>query len=443
MNALSSNQADLNQRPTRFRFPVLALLAFAAASAYLTRHGLGVVNTTMQKELGINNEDFGKIYAAFSLGYLLFQVPGGWLGQKIGTRLTLPGLSVIWSICTVVTTAVTSLGALIASRFVFGLAQAGLVPNSAKVVKDWFPVSFRGKASSYCAMAMSIGGIVAVSLTSFLLKDFGWRTIFRAYSLVGIVWAAAFWYIFRTRPADHPAVNEAERDLIEAGSDANAGNKAARMDWWAAARSGSLWALCGQLIFKAAGYNFYLTFFPAFLEYKYGIDTREAGLLTTGPLIGVVIGALCGGAVIDGLFRRTGSKRISRSGVAAVALGMTATLVFSSTFTASAGQLVAVIAVGCFFSGVAMPCPWAAAIDLGGKNAALVMGLMNSAGCLAGVLISPRVGKLIDHIKEADGNLDMVVYVHAAFYLLAALLWLGVNPNKTIGQCEAGEEDEE
>jgi len=420
--------------PTKVRYLVLGLLALAASSAYLTRHCLAVANTTMQEELHFNNEQFGYLYGAFSLGYLLFQIPGGWLGQKFGTRITMPGLSVIWSLCTVVTAAVTSLGAMLASRFIFGLAQAGLVPNSAKVVKDWFPVAVRGKASSVCAMAMSLGGIITISLTSYLLKDHDWREIFRAYSLVGIVWAIAFYFYFRTRPEQHAGVNQAERDLIREGESENDDGEPAKMNWGAAFRDRNAWALCGQLIFKATGYNFFVTFFPAFLEYKYNIEKADAGMLTTYPLIGVVFGSLLGGMVIDGLYKKTGSKWISRCGVASGALLLTATFAFGSTFTGSAQQLATVIAVGSFFSGVAMPCPWAASIDMGGKNPALVMGMMNAAGCLAGICISPLIGRLIDHIKRIDGNWDVVVYVHAGFYLCAALLWLVVNPNKTIGQ---------
>ncbi|MFT5468831.1 MAG: sugar phosphate permease [Verrucomicrobiales bacterium] len=56
--------------PTRIRYVVLPFLAFAAASAYLTRHGLAAANTTMQEGLGFNNEQFGLLYIAFSLGYL-------------------------------------------------------------------------------------------------------------------------------------------------------------------------------------------------------------------------------------------------------------------------------------------------------------------------------------------------------------------------------------
>jgi sugar phosphate permease len=413
---------------------VLGLLALAASSAYLTRHCLAVANTTMQEELHFNNEQFGYLYGAFSLGYLLFQIPGGWLGQKFGTRITMPGLSVIWSLCTVVTAAVTSLGAMLASRLVFGLAQAGLVPNSAKVVKDWFPVAIRGKASSVCAMAMSLGGIITISLTAHLLKDHGWREIFRAYSLVGIVWAIAFYFYFRTRPEQHAGVNQAERDLIREGADKNDDGEPAKMNWGAAFRDRNAWALCGQLIFKAAGYNFFVTFFPAFLEYKYKIAKVDAGMLTTYPLIGVVFGSLLGGVIIDGLYKKTGSKWISRCGVAAGALFLTATFAFGSTFTGSAQELATVIAIGAFFSGVAMPCPWAASIDMGGKNPALVMGMMNAAGCLAGICISPLIGRLIDYIKRTDGNWDIVVFVHAGFYFCAALLWLVVNPNKTIGQ---------
>ena len=143
-------------------------------------------------------------YSAFSLGYLLFQVPGGWLGQKFGTRIIMPGLSTVWSFCTVVTAAVSSLATMIAARFVFGLAQAGLVPNSAKVGKDWFPVAGRGKASSVCAMAMSLGGIITVTLTAWLMAEgHGWRSILNGYSLVGVAWAVAVYFLFRTRPVEH------------------------------------------------------------------------------------------------------------------------------------------------------------------------------------------------------------------------------------------------
>ncbi len=419
-------------RPTHIRYVILPLLAFAAASAYLTRHGLAVANTTMQEELHFNNEEFGYLYSAFSIGYLICQMPVGWIGQKIGTRITLPGLSAIWSLATIVTAAVSSLGTLIATRLVFGLAQAGLMPNAAKVIRDWFPVRFRGTASSILTMSMSLGGVITMAMTSWLLKEYSWREIFRGYSLVGIVWAIVFYLVFRTHPQEHPRTNDAECELISSGE--SQADESEHFHWPSALLNVGTWALCGQLLFKAAGYNFFVTFFPAFLEYKYEITKASAGMLTTWPLIGVIAGSLAGGVVVDEVYAKTGSKRLSRCGVAFLSLTLCGLLAVASTFTGSASQLTLVIAVGSLFAGVSMPCPWAASIDMGGRNAALVMGLKNSAGCLAGIFISPLIGRLIDHIKATDGNWDLAVFVHAGFYLLSAVLWLAVNPNQLIGQ---------
>jgi len=409
-----------------------------AASAYLTRHCLAVANTTIQGELGFTNEDFGLLYAAFSLGYLLFQVPGGWLGQRFGTRTVMPLLSTIWSLLTVVLSMVSSLWVMCASRFGFGLAQAGMVPNQAKVVKDWFPPEVRGKVSSVVAMSMSLGGAITMAITGVLLAVFGWRDLFKLYSLVGIIWAVAFFFFFRTRPEKHTWVNQSEVDLIRGGETESETDDEAPttppLFWASAFRTTTIWLLCVQLVFKAAGYNFFVTFFPAYLEYNFKINPDNAGILTMLPLLGVVFGALTGGTIIDWILKRTGSKWQSRCGFASWALAATGVFVVLATFTQVAWMFATVIALGAFFSGMVMPCPWAASIDMGGRRPALVMGLMNSAGCLAGICISPQVGMLMDHIKATGGEWSLVIFVHAAFYMTAAICWFFVNPNIVVGK---------
>lgn len=413
------------------RHGVTGFLALAAASAYLTRHCWAAANTSMQEDLGFNNEQFGYLYSAFSLGYLLCQVPGGWLGQKFGTRIVMPTLSVLWSGFTLLIAAFSTLYGLVIARFCYGLCQAGLIPNQAKVVKDWIPLESRGTVSGLIGMSMSIGSVVTIALTGWLLDFYSWRTIFRAYAMVGFVWAVAFYWFFRTKPEEHPWVSEAERIKIEPVSkyvpakDKQDDLAPISWDWlWTV----SLWALCGQLLFKAAGYNLFVTFFPAFLEYAYDVKKSEAGMLTAWPLVGVVIGSVMGGWLVDFVYRKTGSKYWSRSGVAIVSLGLTAILTLASAWTSNAVQLTTVIGIGALFSGFCIACPWAAIVDVSGKNSAVGMGIMNSVGCLAGVLISPAVGRLIDHIKATDGDWNQVIYVHAAFYLLAVTCWLFVHP---------------
>ncbi|HUG71140.1 MAG TPA: MFS transporter [Pirellulaceae bacterium] len=434
----------LPQQPTPVRFGVLALLAMAGGSAYLTRHCIAVANTTIQEELDFNNAQMGLVLGAFSLGYLLCQIPGGWLGSRFGTRVSLPLLSVLWSFFSIWTAAVSSLSQMIASRFAFGLAQAGLVPNAAQVVKDWFPVGRRGIVSSIITMSMSVGAALTMAITAVLLEDFHWRWVFRLYSLVGIAWAVAFYAYFRTFPRQHPWVNQAERELIEGDIPERADHvptqtiKPAHPDDNDRLRvgtmlcSGNLWAVCLQSFFRAAGYNLFVTFFPAFLEFAYGISRQDAGAFTKWPLLGVIAGGLLGGLLVDATLRWTGNKWLSRSGVAVGAMAATAAIVLASSWTTSAGSLVAVISIGAMASGIAMPCGWVGTIDVGGRHTAVIVGIMNMAGCLSGVIVTPLLGQLIDYIQQSDGNWNLVIYLHVAFYLLAAVSWIFVNPNKQV-----------
>jgi len=441
---LNGTKNSTSQRATLVRFGVLGFLALAASSAYLTRHCIAVVNTTVQEELHFNDTQMGWVFGAFSFGYFLCQVPGGWLGNRIGTRRAIPILSLLWSGFTVWTAAVSSLFSMIASRFAFGLAQAGLIPNLAIVVKDWFPVRLHGFVSAIITVSMSIGAVVTMSLTAVLMENFHWRTIFAMYSLVGIVFAALMFVCFRTRPEEHPRVNDAELTIIrgnatgkfhrdrrpvEEQTDDAPSN---RIPLGILIRSGNLWAICIQSFFRAAGYNFFVTFFPSFLEYVYGISRKDAGMYTTGPLLGVIAGGLIGGFLVDILLRRTGNKWISRSAVAIIALGFTGAFTLASTWTSTAEQLVLIISIGALFSGMAGPSAWAATIDAGGKHTAVIVGIMNMAGCISGFVAAPLLGRLIDHIKDNNGNWNLVIYLHVVYYLAAAVTWVFVRPERLI-----------
>ncbi|MGE0375892.1 MAG: MFS transporter [Planctomycetaceae bacterium] len=432
---------DRASTPTGVRWAVLGLLAFAAASAYLTRYCISAANTTMQQGLNFDNAQMGQLMSAFMLGYFLFQIPGGWLGNRIGTRAAFVLISVCWSLCNLWTATASLLGMLWASRFMLGACQAGLTPLSAKIVKDWIPLANRGMSSAGIGAAMSLGGAFTLWLTGWLLsQDYGWRGIFAAYSLVAMVWAAGFGWFFRTDPQDHASVNDAELQLIRRSDDASPGSHvpdvnapvSGRHIAVAMLRSAGMWGLCVQSFFRAAGYVFFVTWFFAFLEYVYGIPTAEAGFLNSLPLVAVVAGCLTGGVLVDRLLRTTGSKWISRSGTAFVSMSVCGLFTMASAGTSTATQLSVVIAIGGFFSGLALPAAWAATIDVGGRHTAVAMGVMNMAGCLAGVILPIVLGNWFDQIRRTNGDWNQVIYLHAGFYFVGAVSWLAVNPNRRV-----------
>lgn len=429
-------EAVLARRLGWARVGVLNFLAVTVASAYLTRHCLAVANTTMQAELNFNNEQFGYLYSAFSIGYLICQVPGGWLGQRFGTRFALPLLSFLWSLMTLITSVAWTFPTLFSARLGFGLAQAGLIPNQAQVLKDWIPTESRGSASAVVTTAMAVGSIGSLQLTSWLLGLCHWRTLLFSYSLAGIGWSVLFYLVFRTSPREVPWLQQKASDQLAVPPSDSHGEPPAILNLQELLARSSFWAMFFQMAFKAAGYNLLVIFFPAFLELAYGVSKDQAGQLTSWSLVTGLIGSIVGGRVVDRVQRATQNKKLSRNGVAWSSLMLTAIIMWAGTYSTTATQMAFVIAIASLVVGLSAPCAWAASIDIGGRNTAVVMGFMNMGGAVAGIVFSPLIGRLMDYVKVTNGNWNLVIHAHAAFYFIAAMCWLMINPNRALNSVE-------
>lgn len=455
-----SRGAGAAARPSGVRHGVLGLLALAAASAYLTRHCIAVANTTIQRELQFTTEQMGWILSAFMVGYLAFQVPGGWLGTRLGPRWALALISLLWSLFNLWSARVYSFLPMLASRIAFGAAQAGLVPIATLVINDWFPERRRGFSSATVETSMSIGGIVTMGLTASLMESYPWREVFGLYTWVGVAWSVGFFYYFRNRPRQHPWVNEAERDLItrlpftgQTGAAASSPDRPEsteegsprphpRPDSPATLLAGmigsrSLWGICSQQFLRAAAFAVFFSWFPAYLEKSYGITPGQAGWFAVWPLAAAVTGLMAGGLLVDGLFARTGSKRISRSLVACFGIGAAGLLTLSALGATSAPLLVGLLSAGSLAGSFSGPPSWTATMDIAGRYSALLMAVMNMAG-IAGALLMPiALGYLIGHIERTGGDWNLVLYLIAATQLAAALCWLAVRPDQPLMKAAA------
>lgn len=473
----SATSSSSQMKPTKVRYIVLIMVAAASASAYITRYCISAMNTTMQVDLGLKDGDMGWIMSVYGIGYLIFQVPGGWLGNRFGTRGALASISVFWSACTLWTASVFGFTGLLCSRVSFGLAQAGLVPISSKAVKDWFPTNRRGSASATVTASMSLGSVVALFLTAQLMAYFHWRTILGFYSLFGIVWSIVFYWYYRSDPAEHSGVNAAELALIRGeelptavgrqvidtaefappneeplASDranpylASAADQADESAMaaaelgeepdppfatvlWCLVTSLSLWGICGQVFFRAAGYASLIIWLPAILEKGYLVSKETAGMLAGIVPIGVVIGSMLGGPTIDALLHYTGSKYISRSLLCAISLTVAAAISVLAAWTTSPYLIVAALSIGVVFWSFGNPATWVATMDVSGKDTAFVMGIMNMAGCVGGVALPIVFGYLIEDIQKTGANWNIVFYIIALIHFMPGLCWLMVNPN--------------
>lgn len=447
------------QTPTVVRYGVLALLAFASASAYLTRHCIAVANTTIQEELNFTTEQMGTILGVFMLGYSIFQIPVGWLGSRWGTRSALSCLSLLWSLVTLWTAAVTSYIPMVVSRGIFGGTQAGLVPTTALAIRDWFPAERRGFSSAVIDTSMSVGGIVTMGLTAWLMNWFDWRVVFQMYSLVGVVWACVFYFCFRNRPSQHPLTNQAERDLIRSegaksicGSallinDVPAQSNTVRADSnemefhgrsvaGLMIRSRNIWAISLQQFFRAFVYAVLIGWLPAYLEKRYGVPREAAGYWTMLPLLMTVVGVLPAGLVVDGLLSWTGNKFLSRTLVAFAGLSLGGLLTWCAAWTNSSAQHVVLLSMGGLFAGFAAAPSWTATMDVAGRLSSVAMGVMNTVGAVGAFLGAETFGRVIGYIEKTEGDWNLFIYIFVGIYVASALSWLAVRPEVTLTKRE-------
>ncbi len=399
----------------------------AAVMAYVTRNAIGAAESTVRADLGLTKEQSGWLMSLFFWPYALCQIPGAWLGQKIGPRRALPLFGIFWSLASA-GMAAGQLVVMAGMRMFMGVAQAGLVPVCTGVMSRWIPRTGQASASGAFAGFMSVGGVIAAPLTAWLVVSCGWRWAFALYALPGLVWATWFHAWFRNRPAEHPSCNEAERALIEGDSSTGQTSETTVVPWTQILTSPAMGWICAQQFFRAAGYIFFSTWFATYLQEARGVKIISSGLLTALPLLADVLGSLAGGALSDMILKRTGSVRLARQGLAITALAVCAALTFTAYFCSSVSWIVLIISAGTFCAAVGNPCSCAITMNMGGHHVAPVMSMMNMSGNLGAALFPLAVPWL----QSATGSWDAVLLGFGGLYMAGALCWAMLKVEGTV-----------
>jgi len=416
------------------RYLVLVWLCLAATIAYVQRNSLGVAESTIRGELGISEQAMGWIGSAFFASYGAAPVADGMVvaparlaagapafRRLVVERLGLPGAGARHS------------GTL--ERAADDGSGAGRhLPAAANTITKWFPVTRRSVASGALAAFMSVGGAAGVAMTGYLINGVGWRTTFALYALPGIAWAIGFGLWFRDSPSEHPAVEESELAAIRGRSVPLAiGDTVTTMSrepvpWGVILRSAALWWIGCQQFFRAAGQVFFATWFPTYLQQTRGVSVPHSGLLTSLPVLAVVLGSLAGGLLSDWLLSRTSSRRVARQALAVVSLLACTVLVVLAFFIRDTTLAVLAISGGQFFASCAGPCAYAISMDLSGRHVTTVFSFMNMCGNL-GAFAFPIV---VPALVAWTGAWDAVLFTFAGIHLAAAVCWLCFDGNREI-----------
>jgi MFS transporter, ACS family, glucarate transporter len=433
-----------DEQPTRVRYGVLAFLAAMTFVLYLDRVCIGQAGPRIQEQLGIDDTWWGGVAAAFSLSYVLFEIPTGRWGDRFGSRGVLTRIVVWWSIFTALTGFANGLAMLLIVRFLFGAGEAGALPNAARVLRVWFPESFRARAQAIIATSMLLGGTISPMASQAMINVLDWRATFGVFGLLGVAWAFAFYIWFRDDPATHPSVNDAERRLIAEGRVKGDGLHAhGAIPWKLVFRSPDIWLLGGAMFTMAAIYNLLLAWYPKYLQAARGATPNQSSVFTSLVFAAGTVGCLSGGWLSDWLTIKTGSQRWGRTLQSIVGAALAAACITASLLVESTTLSAVFIALACLGVQIQVPAWWASATQVSGRHVGALFGMMNMIGNLGGVASPLFLGWFVDVMKkyglEGRARWDPGFAVYVALALVGLVCWLFIDPRRTVEPIDASE----
>ncbi|HEY4353108.1 MAG TPA: MFS transporter [Paraburkholderia sp.] len=404
---------------------VLLLLCAMYFITYIDRVNVSTAASAFGAELGLNHTEVGFVFSAFAYPYLIFQIIGGWVGDRFGPRRTLAVCAVIWAGATVMTGLAGGFASMIFARLLLGLGEGATFPTATRAMSNWMRSDQRGFAQGITHAASRIGNAVAPPLIVWLMVATSWRGAFIATGVVSFLWALAWIWYFRDNPRDHPRITDTECATLSAYSGAK---QRTPVPWR---------ALLGRMAPVTSVYFCYgwvlwlfLGWIPQYFLHNYHMDLKKSALFASSVFFAGVIGDWLGGSVTDRILRKSNNIRLARNVMVGVCMFLTllslAPIMFISNISITMAALC--LAGGFFFNEMTIGPMWAVPMDIAPKHAGTASGIMNTGSALAAI-ISPVVG---GWLIDLTGNWNLPFIVSMALMALGILLSFTMRPDRTL-----------
>lgn len=424
--------------PTRY---VLVFVTFLISLLlYIDRQCIQVARESVVGDLGLNNEHWAWIMAAFALGYALCQVPSGWLADRFGPRAIIASVISAWSLFTFLTGTAHRFLTMFVYRLLFGAGEAGAFPGMARAVYSWIPMKERGivqginfsgsRVGAAIALPLMVGMINGFEWGNTIFKGLGWRKSFSALAAVGFVFAVVWYWWFRNEPAEHSGVSESEREHIHATRQ-KAGvttDDQAPLSVGTLFGSKNMWLAMIQYIASNFTFFFCLSWAYPYVKTRFELGGMEAGLLVSVPLYFGALGNWFSGGVVDWIYRH-GNWNLSRRvpaimGFVFAAIGI---LCFSQTKD-NAYIAITFLSLAIFGADMTLSPSWSFCVDIGRKYAGAVSGTMNMAGNLS----SFATPLAFFYLSQTIGEAGRYFWLAAVLNVLAIVCWMFMRSDRKL-----------
>lgn len=413
----------MRQRRVKATNVVLLIICLMYLITYIDRVNIGTAAPAIQADLGLSATELGLAFSAFAYPYAFFQIAGGWLGDRLGPRLTLLICGCIWSAATVLIGFAGGVVSLFIARFLLGIGEGSAFPTATRALSNWMPASRRGFAQGITHSFARFGNAVTPPLIAFLIVAVSWRGSFIIVGLVSFLWVALWWFYFRDDPRDHAHVTPEEIEQLPPATTTTTTQR--RPVPWKRLLKRMMPVTLTDFCY---GWTLwlYLNWIPSFFLHQYDLDLKSSALFASGVFFAGVVGDTVGGVLSDYILKRTGRAGTAR--VSVIVLGFLGSFAFMLPvlFVDDLVTIAICLSLAFFFAELIVAPIWAVPMDIAPQHAGTASGFMNFGFGLAG-MISPLVFGLV---IDLTGRWDLPFVASLGLLLAGAVLAFRMRPDE-------------
>lgn len=406
---------------THVRWVVMGIVMAIMAVTALNRLNLSIAGKYIEEEFSFNTISMGLVFSSFLWGYGLFQIPWGYVCDRIGPRRTLTASILCFAIGSgamvlaprfAAATGLSALAVFRIVRFLTGVGEAAVSSNVTRVIASWTALRERGFASGLQVCGLGLGGTLTPIAIAWTMVHWGWRVSFAISAALAFL-VVAIWHWYATDwPEDHPRVNHRELRIIhpeweQPGTPVQ--QAATQVPWMKMLTSMSVWGLILGYGFQGYAFYVYYNWFYFYAVKVRGLDIMHAAAWTSAPFLAMAVLSPVGGWFSDRVARFS-NRRKGRLAAVWVGMGLAALLLYTGNHLTLTLAALPMIALAAGFTMFAAANFWAACIDLAPGSSASLSALMNTVGSLGGVISSTLTASIAVH-QGWSRALDMAVLV--------------------------------
>lgn len=386
-----------------FRWIIVALLFLATTINYVDRQIIGLLKPILEKEFEWSESDFATMVSAFTAAYAIGLLSFGWLIDRVGTKMGYTISVVIWSVMGMLHAAARTVTGFTLARIGLGLGEAGNFPAGMKAVSEWFPKKERALAAGIFNSGTSVGVVLALLITPWILVSFGWQYVFIITGALGFVWLLAWLWLYDV-PRRSKQLSREELALITTGQEevSSEGIDKKQIKWIRLFTFPQTWAFVFGKFFIDPIFWFFLFWLPSYFSSTFHLDLTRPSIELMIIYSATTVGSIGGGYFSSVLIRR-GMQALKARKTALLIFAVLELSIISAQFVTDVWVAVALISLA-----VAVHQAWATnvftmASDLfPTKAVSSVVGIGGMAGAIGGIAFPVFVGSLLDAYKVND-----------------------------------------